>query len=397
MNTESKRLAYLSESATVAMNQKTRDLQAKGINVINLSVGEPDFNTPEHIKEAAKKAIDDNFSFYPPVNGYPELLQAISEKLKRENGLNYPPSQIMVSVGAKHSLANTVLAVINPGDEVIIPTPYWVTYSELVKLAEGIPVYIKSTIENHFKVSPKQIEKVITPKTKALMICSPSNPSGAVYSKEELKSIAEVIEKHNNILVISDEIYEHINFVGKHESIAQFENIKDRVILINGVSKAYAMTGYRVGFIAGPAWIVKACSKLQGQFTTSTASVSMKAALAAYNGDQSCLTELNRTFIRRKNLIIEKLKEIPGLNLFEPQGAFYIFPDVSSYYGKSDGNTIINNSTDMCLFLLDKAHISPVPGEAFGEPTCIRISFATSDENIIEAMFRMKKALETLK
>lgn len=393
----SNRLASLSPSATVAMNQKSNDLKTQGIDVINLSVGEPDFYTPDHIKAAAKKAIDDNFSFYPPVPGYPELRKAIVEKFKRENNLDYNPDQIIVSCGAKHSIANVMLAIIDKGDEVIIPAPYWVSYIEQVKLAEGTPVVINGTYENNFKVTSEQIEKAITPKTKGLLICSPSNPTGAIYSKEELAEIAKVLEKNERIYVISDEIYEHINYIGKHESIAQFGTIKDRVIVVNGVSKAYAMTGWRIGYIGAAQWIVNACKKLQSQTTTGATTIAQKASVAALTGDQGCVSEMKEAFTRRRKLVIDLLRDMDGIEVLEPDGAFYVFPKVESYFGKSIDGQQINTSTDLCLYLLEKAHIATVPGDAFGEPACIRISYATSDDKIKDAMARMKKALYNLK
>lgn len=397
MENLSNRVNSLSPSATIAMNQKSRDLQAKGINVINLSVGEPDFFTPDHIKAAAKKAIDDNFSFYPPVPGYPDLLKAITEKFKRENNLDYTPQQIIVSCGAKHSLANAMMSLINKGDEVIIPAPYWVSYLEQVKLCEGNPIVIEAKFEDNFKITPKQLEAAITPRTKALLLCSPSNPSGAVYSKAELRALADVLQKHPGIFVISDEIYEHINFIGGHETIAQFDDMKERTVVINGVSKAYAMTGYRIGYMAGPLWLAKACDKLQGQMTTGATTISQKAAAAALSGDQSCVTDMNKAFKRRKELVVKLVKDIPELQVYDPEGAFYVFPKVNAYYGKSFNGTVINTSNDLCLYLLEHGHIATVPGEAFGDPDCIRISFATSDEKLVDAMNRMKNALAALK
>ena len=396
MEPVSSRIANLSPSATMAMNQATRDLKAKGIDVINLSVGEPDFPTPDHIKKAGKKAIDDNISFYPPAPGFPELRKAISDKLKRENNLDYAPEQIVVSVGAKNALANVILCLIDKDDEVIVPSPYWVTYVEQVKLAEGKNVIIKGDIKNQFKVTPEQIENAITPKTKALLLCSPSNPTGSVYSKDELAAIASIIEKHPRIFVVTDEIYEHINFVGKHESMGQFDSINDRVVIINGVSKAYAMTGWRIGYSASPLWLAKACIKLQGQLITGSTTNAQMAAIEAMNGDQKCVTDMLTAFTRRKNLIMELLKDIPGLEVIEPEGAFYVFPKIDTYFGKSYGNRKIQSSNDFCLYLLEEGHIGTVPGEAFGEPTCFRISFATSDENIIEAIKRLKEALGKL-
>lgn len=396
MENVSPRIANLAPSATVAMNQKSNDLKAKGVDVINLSVGEPDFFTPDHIKDAAKKAIDDNFSFYPPVPGFPALRKAIVEKFKRENNLDYTVDNIIVSVGAKHSLANVVMALIGPGDEVIIPTPYWVTYEALVTISEGKSVFVHCGYESGFKLTPEQLEAAITPKSKALFLCSPSNPSGAVYSKEELKALADVIAKHKDIFVITDEIYEHITYTGKHESIAQFSDIKDRVVVINGVSKAYAMTGYRIGYMAAPAWIVKACNKLQGQLVTGPTTIAQMAAIEALNGPQDCVKEMLEAFTRRRELILGLLADMPGIETSTPDGAFYVFPKVSSYYGKSIGDRKIETSQDLCIYLLEVANIATVPGEAFGEPDCIRISFATSDEKITDAMARMKKALADL-
>jgi aspartate aminotransferase len=397
MESLSQRVRSLSPSATVAMNQKTRDLQAKGIDIINLGVGEPDFNTPDHIKAAAKKAIDDNFSFYPPVAGYPDLKKAVAEKFKRENNLDFTPEQIMVSTGAKHSLANALMALVDKDDEVIVPAPYWVSYLELVKLCEGKPVVIEGKFENNFKITPAQLEKAITPKTKAFLICSPSNPSGAVYSRSELRAFADILLKHERIITISDEIYEHINFIGGHESIARFTELKDRVVVINGVSKAYAMTGWRIGYMGAPLWLVKACDKLQGQMTTGATTIAQKAATAALNSGQQCVEEMNRAFKRRKDLVVKLVRDIEGLKVYEPEGAFYIFPVVKYYFGKSVNGKKINTAADLCLYLIEDAHISTVPGEAFGDPDCIRISFANSDENLVEAMKRMKEALGRMK
>ena len=393
----SKRIQSLSESQTIAMNQKSKDLQAQGVNVINLTVGEPDFFTPPHVKEAAKKAVDANFSFYSAVNGYPDLLKAISNKFKNENNLDYKPEQIIVSNGAKHSLANAILCLIDEGDEVIIPAPYWVSYAELVKLAQGTNVILKTTLDTNYKITPAQLEKAITPKTKAVLLCSPSNPTGSLYNRDELKALADVIAKHPRIFVITDEIYEHINFIGKHESIAQFDNIKERVVLINGVSKAYAMTGYRIGYMAGPVWLTKACSKLQGQMTTNANTIAQKAALEALTADNTYTRDMNKAFLRRRDLVLNLMKEIPGWKCNVPDGAFYVFPDVSYYYGKSDGTTTITKDMDLCLYLLDKAYVATVPGDAFGEPKCIRISFANSDENLTNAMKKIKEVLANLK
>ncbi len=392
----SSRIKALSPSATIAMNQKGRDLKEKGIDVINLSVGEPDFFTPDHIKQAAKKAVDDNFSFYAPVPGYPSLRQAIVDKLKRDNNLDYSPAQIVVSTGAKHALANVIECLIEKDEEVIIPAPYWVSYAEQVKLAEGKNVIISTSIESEFKMSPEQLEAAITPKTRALLLCSPSNPTGSVYTKDELKAIADVLAKHEGIFVIADEIYEHINFVGGHESIAQFEEIRDRVVIINGVSKAYAMTGYRIGFMAGPEWLAKACTKLQGQVTSGATSVAMVAAEAAFTGDQSCLQEMNDAFLRRRDLVLGHLSQIEGVKCPTPGGAFYVFPDFSAYFGKSVGDRKIENSMDLCIYLLEEGHIATVPGSAFGAEGCVRISYANSDENLEKAMDRLKKSLAAL-
>jgi len=397
MEQVSYRVAALSESSTIAMNTKTKELQAQGIEVINLTVGEPDFFTPQHIKEAAKKAVDDNYSFYTNVAGYPELLEAISKKLKRENQLDYAPNQIIVSNGAKHSLANAILTLINKGDEVIIPAPYWVSYSELVKLAEGTNVIIDTEVESDFKITPEQLEKSITSRTKAFLLCSPSNPTGSVYTRDELKALVDVLVKYPNIFVITDEIYEHINYIGGHQSIAQFPEIKDRVVLINGVSKSYAMTGYRIGYMAAAPWIAKACNKLQGQMTTNASTIAQRAAIAALNGDQSCVEEFRKAFEFRRNLVYDAISKIPGIKCSKPAGAFYVFPDVSSYYGKSAEGKVIKNSDDMSMYLLEKAFIATVPGSGFGNDKCIRISFATSDEKLKLAMERLKDALEKLK
>lgn len=397
MNLLSDRLNSLSTSATLAMSQKSSELKAKGVDVINLSVGEPDFNTPDHIKEAAKKAVDENYSRYSPVPGYLPLREAISAKLKKENGLDYTPSQICCSNGAKQSVCNAVLSLVNPGDEVIIPAPFWVSYTEMVKLAEGTPVIIHAGIEQDFKITGEQLEAAITSKTKALILCSPSNPTGSVYSKDELAALAKVVARHTNVFVIADEIYEHINYVGKHHSLAQFEEIRDRVVIINGVSKAYAMTGWRIGFVAGPEWIVKACNKLQGQQTSGPCSVSQKAAEAAYTGTQEPVEIMRQAFERRRDLIVRLAKEIPGLGVNVPQGAFYLFPKCSSFFGKSAGSYKVNNADDLAMYLLEVAHVATVSGSAFGDPECFRMSYATSDENIVEALRRIKVALAALK
>ena len=393
----SDRLQRLAPSATLAMSQKSSEMKAQGIDVINLSVGEPDFNTPDTIKEAAKKAVDDNFSRYSPVPGYMDLREAIVAKLKNENKLNYTTSEILVSNGAKQSVCNTVMALVNPGDEVIIPTPYWVSYPQMVKLAGGTPVFVNATFEQDFKMTPEQLETAITPKTRLIILCSPSNPTGSVDSKEELRSLAEVIKSHEDLFILADEIYEHINYVGKHESIAQFDGMKERTIIVNGVSKAYAMTGWRIGYIAAPEWIVKGCNKLQGQYTSGPCSVSQKAAEAAYIGNQQCVEDMRKAFERRRDLIVKLAKEIPGLEVNTPQGAFYLFPKCSSFIGKSYNGKTIENTNDLALFLLEEAHVATVGGDAFGDPDCFRMSYATSDENIREAMSRIKHALSLLK
>ena len=393
----SNRLNRLAPSETLAMSQKSNDMKAQGIDIINLSVGEPDFNTPDHIKEAAKQAVDNNFSKYSPVPGYMDLRKAIVTKLKKENGLEYTTNEILCSNGAKQSVCNTLMALINDGDEVIIPAPYWVSYPQMVKLAGGEPVIVNAGFDQDFKMTSEQLEAAITPKTKMLIICSPSNPTGSVYSKEELKGLADVILKHEDIFVLADEIYEHINYIGKHESIAQFPGMKERSIIVNGISKAYAMTGWRIGFIAGPEWIVKGCNKLQGQYTSGPCSVSQKAAEEAYIGSQECVDEMRKAFERRRNLIVKLANEIPGFEVNKPEGAFYLFPKCSSFFGKSDGNITINTSTDLAFYLLETAHVATVGGDAFGDPECFRMSYATSDENIHEAMRRIKEALEKLK
>ena len=393
----SDRLNRLAPSATLAMSQRSGELKAQGVDVINMSVGEPDFNTPDHIKAAAIRAVEENYSRYSPVPGYPALRQAIVEKLKNENGLDYTPAQILCSNGAKQSVCNTVMALVNAGDEVIIPAPYWVSYPQMVLLAEGTPVFIDAPIEQDFKITPAQLEAAITPKTRALILCSPSNPTGSVYTREELRALADVLVRHERVMVIADEIYEHINYVGRHESIAQFEDIRDRVVIINGVSKAYAMTGWRIGFIAAPEWVVKGCNKLQGQYTSGPCSVSQKAAEAAYTGSQQCVEDMRQAFERRRNLIVKLAREIPGLEVNDPQGAFYLFPKCSSYFGKRDGDRVINNSTDFAMYLLEVGHVATVGGDAFGSPECFRMSYATSDENIVEAMRRIKETLAKLK
>mgnify|MGYP002522717817 CR=1 FL=1 len=397
----SNRLQRLAPSATLAMSQKSSEMKAQGIDVINMSVGEPDFNTPEHIKQAAKLAIDENYSRYSPVPGYPELRQAIARKLERENQLHYLPSEILVSNGAKQSVCNVVMALVNPGEEVIIPAPYWVSYPQMALLAGGEPVIVEATFEQNFKMTPEQLEAAITPKTRLVILCSPSNPTGSVYSKDELRALADVILRHEDVFVLADEIYEHINYVGHHESIAQFPGMKERAIIVNGVSKAYAMTGWRIGYIAAPEWIVKGCNKLQGQYTSGPCSVSQKAAEFAYTQSQECVEQMRQAFERRRNLIVELAKQIPGLEVNVPEGAFYLFPKCSSFYGSSlrDNGTIvrtINNSTDLAMYLLEEAHVATVGGDAFGDPDCFRMSYATSDDNIREAMRRIAAALAKL-
>ena len=387
----------MAPSATLAMSQKSSEMKAQGIDVINMSVGEPDFNTPENIKEAAKKAIDDNFSRYSPVPGYPDLRKAIVAKLKNENGLDYTVNEVIVGTGGKQGICNVILALVNPGDEVIIPAPYWVSYPQMAKLAGGVPVIVNAGFDQDFKMTPEQLEAAITPKTKMLILCSPSNPTGSVYSKEELAALADVLRKHPDVFVLADEIYEHINYIGKHHSIAQEPGLKEQVIIANGVSKAYAMTGWRIGFLAGPEWIIKGCNKLQGQYTSGTCSVSQKAAEAAYTLDQSAVEEMRQAFERRRDLIVKLAKEVPGLEVNIPQGAFYLFPKCNSYFGKSNGDKTINNSTDFAMYLLEEAHVATVGGDAFGDPDCFRMSYATSDENIKEAIRRIKEALSKLK
>ena len=395
----SNRITYLSESETLAMARKSRELKAAGHNVINLSLGEPDFNTPDYIKNAAKEAIDQNYTFYPPVAGYQDLREAICRKLKRDNNLEYSCDQIVVSTGAKQSIANVVLCLVNPGDEVLLPSPYWVSYKEIVKVAEGKSVFIPTTIEHEFKVTPQQIEDAITPKTKLIIFSSPCNPTGSVYTKEELQGLAEVFSRHPNIIIVADEIYEHINFVGKHESIAQFDSVRERVIIVNGVSKGFAMTGWRIGYVAAPKEIAKACDKIQGQFTSGASSIAQRAALKAIGSDPDTqeLRTMKKAFLERRDLMLQLLGEVPGLKLNHPDGAFYIFPDISWYFGKSDGTTQINNANDLCMYLLNKVFVATVPGDAFGDPNCLRFSYATSKENLIEAVKRIKSAFADLK
>ncbi|HEY2721050.1 MAG TPA: pyridoxal phosphate-dependent aminotransferase [Chitinophagaceae bacterium] len=392
----SPRLKRFNEPETLKMAKLGRELRAKGVDVIDLSLGEPDFNTPEHIKEAAKKAVDDNWSHYPPVAGYPDLREAICKKLKRDNDLDYKPENIIVSTGAKQSLANAVLAIVDKGDEVIIPTPYWVTYSEIVKLGEATPKLIKTSVQSSYKITPAELEKNITDKTRLFIFSSPCNPTGTVYSKQELKDLAAIFEKYPNIFIISDEIYEYINFIGKHESIAQFENIKERVIIINGLSKGYAMTGYRLGYIAANTDVAKGCEKLQGQFTSGANAVTQRAAITALVSDLRPTEEMVKEFENRRKKVMELVKNIPGIECSKPDGAFYIFPVVKSYFGKKDGETTIANSSDFSMYLLNKAHVSTVAGNAFGDDDCIRISFANSMDKIVEGFRRIKSALEKL-
>ena len=393
----SARLSSLSPSETLAMSQKSNELKAQGIDVINLSVGEPDFFTPDFIKSSAHKAIDANFSFYSPVPGYPGLRNAIVEKLKRENDLDYKADQIVCSNGAKQSVCNVVLSIIGEGDEVIIPAPYWVSYVEMVKLASGTNVIVTAGIEQDFKITPEQLEAAITPKTKAIILCSPSNPTGSVYSKEELKGLADVLAAYPNIIIISDEIYEHINYIGKHESIAQFESVRDRVVIVNGVSKAYAMTGWRLGWIAAPQWIASACNKLQGQYTSGPNSIAQKAAEEAYRGPQDCVVAMREAFQRRRDLMMQLAEDIPGLIVNRPNGAFYLFPDCGAYIGKSFNGKKIEHSADLAMYLLEEGHVAAVGGLAFGAPECVRFSYAASELQLVEAMSRVKKALAELK
>ena len=396
MQQVSNRLKQLSESATLAMARMSRELKAQGHNVIALSLGEPDFDTPEFIKESAKNAIDNNYSHYTPVPGLLELREAISKKLKRDNKLYYSPDQIVVSTGAKQSIANVCLSLLNSGDEVILPAPYWVSYYELVKLGEATPIVIKSSIDNDFKMSPQDLENAITPNTKMIIFSSPCNPSGTVYSKQELEALAEVLEKYPSIYVVSDEIYELINFGVKHFSIARIESIRDRVITVNGVSKGFAMTGWRVGYIAAPQWIASACNKIQGQVTSATCAIAQKATETAMLASPTEVEHMRIAFHKRRDLMLEMLSEIPGIRTNTPDGAFYIFPDVSRYFGKSDGEKTISNSSDFCMYILNDAHVALVAGEAFGSPNCVRISYAASEENLIEAVKRMKKSLAKL-
>lgn len=392
----SNRINNLSESQTLAMTRMSRELKAQGKDVISLSIGEPDFDTPTFIKDAAKKAIDENYTHYTPVPGYPELREAVSKKFKRDNNLDYAPEQIVVSTGAKHALANLALSILNPEDEVIVPAPFWVSYHEIIKLAEAKNVIVPTTINADFKVTPAQIKAAITDKTRMIWFSTPCNPSGSVYTKEELHDIAQLLKDYPNILIVSDEIYEHINFLGKHESIAQFDFIKDQVITVNGVSKGFAMTGWRIGYIGAPKWIADACIKMQGQFTSGTCSIAQKAAQAALEADPSVVNEMKAAFEKRRALVLNLMREIPGLKLNEPKGAFYVFPDVTAYFGKTDGTTTINNATDLTMYILDKGLVALVTGEAFGDPNCIRFSYAAADEVLIEAIKRIKETLALL-
>ncbi len=393
----SDRLNRLSESATLAMARKTRELKAEGKNIIGLSLGEPDFFTPDFIKEAAKEGIDQNYTQYTPVEGYADLKEAIAHKFKRDNGLTYGMDQIVASTGAKQSIANVVLSLINPGDEVIIPAPYWVTYEEIVKLAEGVPVFIETTIDNDFKITGQEFAAAITPKTKLMIFSSPCNPTGSLYSKEELRSLADVLVKSPEVVVISDEIYEHINFVGKHQSLAQFEDVYEQVVTINGVSKAFAMTGWRLGYIGAPAWIAKACIKMQGQVTSGTCSIAQRAAIAALNADPSVTHEMRDAFKSRRDFMLEELRKIDGIKINVPEGAFYVFPDVSGFFGKSSNGYTISNADDVAMYLLTDAEVATVTGAAFGDPKCIRISYAASEEDLKEALRRISISLNKLK
>jgi aspartate aminotransferase len=393
----SNRLNLFAESQTLQMAKKSRELKAQGIDIINLSLGEPDFTTPDHIKEAAKKAIDENYSYYTPVSGYLDLREAICRKFKRENDLTYTPDQIVVSTGAKQSIANAMLSIINAGDEVIVPTPYWVSYSEMIKLAEGVPVFVHANVESNFKITPKQLEDAVTPKTRMFIFSSPCNPTGSLYSKEELAALVEVFERHPSIFIISDEIYEHINFKGKHESIASFDAVKDRTVVINGLSKAFAMTGWRLGYMAAPTYIAQACEKMQGQFTSATSSISQRAAITALDSDLAPTLKMVEAFKKRRDLVYKLIQDIPGFRVTLPEGAFYFFPEVDSYFGKSFEEKTIHNADDLCMYLLHEAHVALVTGDAFGSPKNIRFSYATSEEQLTEAMKRIKEALSKLK
>lgn len=396
MTTLSNRIQNLSESATIKMAKLGRELAAKGVDVINLSFGEPDFHTPEYIKDAAKKAMDDNFTYYTPVSGYPDLRKAIAAKLKNENGLDYDMSQIVVSTGAKQAIANAVLCLVNPGEEVIIPTPYWVSYSEVVKLAEGKSVFIESTAENNFKITAEQLEAAITPNSKLFMFSSPCNPTGSVYSKDELASLVKVFEKHPHVYILSDEIYEHINFVGGHESIAQFDSVKDRVVIINGFSKSYAMTGWRIGYTASNKELAAACDKIQGQITSGTCSITQRAGTAAYEGGLESVHQMRDEFQKRRDIVYNLLKEIDGIKVNLPEGAFYFFPDVTSFFGKSYNGKTINDADELSIYILEEAHVSTVGGDSFGDKKSIRMSYAAAEDKLIEAMRRIREALGKL-
>ncbi len=399
MNKISERVLNLSESETLAMSRMSREIAQQGHDVINLSIGEPDFDTPEYIKDAARQALDENYTHYTPVNGYVELREAIVKKLKRDNDLDYDAGQIVVSTGAKHSLANAVLSLVNPGDEVIIPAPYWVSYREIVKLAEGVPVYVNAGLENDFKITPRQLKDAMSSKTRVFMINSPCNPTGTVYTEEEMQALARVLKDYPDVYVISDEIYEHINFTCPHCSFASCEGMKDRTVVVNGVSKGFAMTGWRIGFIAAPADVASACNKLQGQFTSGTNSIAQRASIAAFEKDPAEIREMEemkKAFLQRRDLLLELLNDIPGFSTNVPGGAFYVFPDISRYFGKKNGDEKIENSMDLCEYLLHNAHVAIVPGDAFGDPNCIRISYATSSDRIKEAASRIKAALSKL-
>ncbi|MBQ1656836.1 MAG: pyridoxal phosphate-dependent aminotransferase [Bacteroidales bacterium] len=393
----SSRIRSLSPSATFEMSRRSRELTSRGVSVIDLAVGEPDLHTPQFIKEAAEAAIEDNFTKYSPVSGFGSLKEAVVHKLQVENGLTYSPSEIVISSGAKQSICNAIQALVDTGDEVIIPAPYWVSYPQMVKLAGGVPVFVDAPIEQGFRITPAQLRAAITPKTRLIIICSPCNPSGAVYSAAELEALAEVVKEHDDLLVLSDEIYEHINYIGSHASIAAVPGMRERTLVVNGVSKAYAMTGWRIGFLAAPKWIISACDILQGQYTSGPCSISQKAAEAAWMGPQECVEQMRLSFLRRRNLLVKLMREIPGLEVNEPQGAFYLLPKCSGYYGTKAGDRVIENSTDLAMYLLEEGHVATVPGSAFGAPDCLRLSYATSDENIMEAVDRIKCALAALK
>lgn len=393
----SSRIRSLSPSATFEMSRRSRELTSRGVSVIDLAVGEPDLHTPQFIKEAAEAAIEDNFTKYSPVSGFGSLKEAVVHKLQVENGLSYSPSEIVISSGAKQSICNAIQALVDTGDEVIIPAPYWVSYPQMVKLAGGVPVFVDAPIEQGFRITPAQLRSAITPKTRLIIICSPCNPSGAVYSAAELEALAEVVKEHDDLLVLSDEIYEHINYIGSHASIAAVPGMRERTLVVNGVSKAYAMTGWRIGFLAAPKWIISACDILQGQYTSGPCSISQKAAEAAWMGPQECVEQMRLSFLRRRNLLVKLMREIPGLEVNEPQGAFYLLPKCSGYYGTKAGDRVIKNSTDLAMYLLEEGHVATVPGSAFGAPDCLRLSYATSDENIMEAVDRIKCALAALK